>query len=964
MNERLYRFYSHFFGELRPNSEGECSVKCVFHNDNTESLSVNLRTGLWRCFTCASTDNLEGGDEYDFYKELKKREGLNLRFPQIKAECDAICGPRTEVDRQSRSELRVLSHQPVQHRYIDISKIEQWRMLLERTPRTKAFLLNQRGLTEETILKFKLGWDLERITIPIPDETGEYCNIRRYSSGEHGSRKMLSYTDENGEAGYGDAMLFPIYNLEYDDVIVFEGEMDTVLANQLGYHAVTATGGAGTWRDEWTEKFRGKNVAICYDIDRAGQNGARKVAMKLLGVADSVKLIRLPISDPPDGDFTNYIVDLGHTKEDFDRLLNQTSPFTGNECDGVAGACEAIVHLSQASNSEFNNKRVRFNVIVAGKDTSPYIVPKQVEIRCQQDGAQSNCAICSLSASGGVKLVEIQPDSMYIPQLIDCSNSNQRGIVRSVAGIPKTCGMFSMDLRTSQNVDQLLIIPELDFGSDDSKYVMRKAYHVYDDGQALVANRSYEMRGITVPDPRNQYAIHIIYNVSASQDDISNFDVTESKFNRLKRFQPEDDTVEAVTAKFEEIHKDFVYNVTHIYGRNDLLTAVDLTYHSVIGFSFMGKPVPKGMVETLILGDTRTGKTETVLGLMNHFKLGELITGENTSFAGLIGGMEQNGKRLLLRWGKFPLNDRRLVVVDEVSGMHPDIIGGMSGVRSSGVAEITKVGVQQKTQSRVRGIWMSNPRSGSSLSEYDYGTDAVMELIGRSEDVSRFDFVMTCASNEVDSAIINRIHEHGTVPHVYTFDLCKDLLLWAWSRRKNQVVFEEAATELALEYANEMGKTYSSKVPLVEAANQRIKLAKLAVAVAVRMFSTTDGNTVVVKASHVQFAKNYLEEIYRKPSLGYYNMSQSIKRQYKQATDNKEKVMRFLEINPGACEFFLNNTSFNGKSLEDLLDLDRPAARKYLKFLNKCGMIVQNAGGYKKSPHFIEFLREWMNNRD
>jgi hypothetical protein len=295
--------------------------------------------------------------------------------------------------------------------------------------------------------------------------------------------------------------------------------------------------------------------------------------------------------------------------------------------------------------------------------------------------------------------------------------------------------------------------------------------------------------------------------------------------------------------------------------------------------------------------------------------------------------------------------------------MHPDIIGGMSGVRSSGVAEITKVGVQQKTQSRVRAIWMSNPRSGSSLAEYDYGTDAVMELIGRSEDVSRFDFVMTCASNEVDSAIINRIHEHGTVPHVYSFDLCKDLLLWAWSRKRSQIMFDREATELILEYANEMGSTYSSKVPIVEAANQRIKLAKLSVAVAVRMFSTVDGEMVVVKPSHVQFAKDYLDEIFKKASLGYYNMSQSIKRNHKMAVDNKEKVMRFLATNAGACDFFLNNVAFSGKSLEDLLDLDRPTARRYLKFLNKCGMIVQNAAGYKKSPYFIEFLREWMNNR-
>ena len=952
MSERLIRFYSHFFGELNPNSQGECSVNCCFHDDQQASMSINVNTGLWYCFRCDAADGLRGGDEYDFYKELKKREGIRLRFNQVKAQVDAMVGPRTEEETQAREQERGEQNgtieRPVQ--YVDNGKIQQWCMMLDRNPNVKAYLLNKRGSTEQTLTRFKIGWDIERVTIPIPDLQGRWINVRRYSASARGGVKMMSY-----RAGYGDATLFPIQNLSEDVILLNEGEMDCLLANQLGYNAITVTGGASTWNDSWNELFTGKAVYICYDIDRAGKFGARKIAQKLAPHASLLKVVHLPINDPPDGDFTDYIVNLGHSKDDFDRLLDETPMFNPNQEDNSSAGEEQLVHLSQASNSEYNGSRVRFQVIVAGKDTSPYIVPKELDVSCQMDGR--GCDSCLVGIHGGQHRLTVRADNPKIVQLIDCTVSQQRGIIRAMSGIPKTCTNFHLEDVESQNVDQLLLIPELDFGSDEEKYVLRKAYHVYDDGTSLISNRSYVMNGLTIPDPRNQYSIHLIDNVELSHDNISAFRMTPEKYERLKVFQSDD-----VYGKFEEIHRDFVYNVTHIYGRNDLLTAVDLTYHSALSFDFMGKQVPKGQVECLILGDTRTGKSETVQGMMTHFKLGEFITGENVSFAGLVGGLEQNGKRMIMRWGKWPLSDKRLIVMDEVSGMHIDVIGSMSGVRTSGVAEINKIGIQQKTSARVRAMWLSNPRSGRPLAEYDYGTDAILELIGRSEDVARFDFAMTCASNEVDSTLINRIYEHGIVPHVYTFDLCQDLVLWAWSRRKDQIHFEQEAIEIILDYANEMGRTYTSKVPLVEAANQRIKLAKLAVAAAIRLFSTPDGENVIVKPVHVYFVKGYLDEIYRKASLGYYNQSLTVNRQQQLAQQSKAKVMQFLDRNPGACNFFLNNSIFSGKNMEDLLDLERPAARRYLKFLNKCGMIRQTSAGYRKSPHFIEFLREWMNN--
>src|SRR5690606_2237233 len=206
----------------------------------------------------------------------------------------------------------------------------------------------------------------------------------------------------------------------------------------------------------------------------------------------------------------------------------------------------------------------------------------------------------------------------------------------------------------------------------------------------------------------------------------------------------------------------------------------------------------------------------------------------------------------------------RLFVIDEASGLEQEDIAKMSGIRSSGIAEVTKIHTE-KTQARTRLIWLSNPRNGQDLSSFSYGVQAIQHLIGKAEDIARFDFMITASRDEVPIDEINkRIDPEAKVPHKYTSELCKLLVLWAWSRKPEDIIFSEEAIDLCLKYAIAQGKKYSSKIPLVEGANQRIKLAKLAVATACRVFSTDEtGEKVLVNAEHVEFAYNFLESIYR-----------------------------------------------------------------------------------------------------
>ncbi|KKN43305.1 hypothetical protein LCGC14_0704570 [marine sediment metagenome] len=411
------------------------------------------------------------------------------------------------------------------------------------------------------------------------------------------------------------------------------------------------------------------------------------------------------------------------------------------------------------------------------------------------------------------------------------------------------------------------------------------------------------------------------------------------------------DQTEKLMQKYREIVVDYE-QITGIYQREDLFLGVDLCFHSVLKFNFQNRPVIKGWVETLVIGDTRTGKTATVTNLINHFRLGEIITGENVSFAGLVGGIQQLADRRAVQWGKIPLADRRLIVIDEVSGLNIEDIGRMSGIRSSGIAEITKIQTE-RTLARTRQIWLSNPRRPQPMSAHSYGVLAVKDLIGRPEDIARFDVIVTCASRDVAENIYNKPHVRKKIK--YTSSICRNLILWAWSRKPSDVVISSETEKLILKYATMQGEKYSSGIPIVEPAEQRIKLAKLSVAAAARFFSTDDsGEKIIVKPEHIVFVYQYLEKIYSNPSFRYDEWSE--RQLGKKKLGDIEAVNLLIEnryVIP-----LLESELLNITDVEHIVG-NRPLANSIISTLRLEGCLQKTGPSvYKKTPAFIDYLRD------
>lgn len=409
-------------------------------------------------------------------------------------------------------------------------------------------------------------------------------------------------------------------------------------------------------------------------------------------------------------------------------------------------------------------------------------------------------------------------------------------------------------------------------------------------------------------------------------------------------------------------------NVTKIRQRPDLHTAVDLVYHSVPSFVFNGELVKRGMLDVLIVGDTRCGKGYVAEGLMKYYGLGEIASGESCSFAGLVGGLENVGRKFVVKWGALPLNNGRLVVIDEVTALGQREIGNMSRIRSEGIAEINKI-ITERTPANVRLIWLSNPRSGLPMNKHDSGLQVVKELVGSNEDISRYDFVLTVARGEVPSRVINNLRdgENEVDQDLYPAELCRQLVLWAWSRKTHQVKFTPEATNEIIRQAILFGEQYSAEVPIVQAENIRIKLAKISASVAARLFSTADGETLAIDWEHVATATEYLHQIYRKPSMAYDRYSR------------QRTVASTITDNQSLDELFRKLANERGSAIWGLMDLPRitpdgladyvgdpQAAKMFIGDLVRLHCLARvetdrDRGWYMKSPEFNKWLRSQLN---
>ena len=418
----------------------------------------------------------------------------------------------------------------------------------------------------------------------------------------------------------------------------------------------------------------------------------------------------------------------------------------------------------------------------------------------------------------------------------------------------------------------------------------------------------------------------------------------------------DDQTLRAISVQLDTIYDDLEQNIIRIFGRRDVIIAVDLVYHSVLSFFFQDDFIQRGYLELLVLGDSGQAKTTILRKMRSHYELGEMLPGETASRTGLVYAIQENQRRRFLQWGAVPLNDRRLLVIDEFSGIAPEEVENMSSLRATGIAEVNR-SIKAKTAARTRLIFLSNSRDGRMLAEYQAGVEAIDKLFTKKEDIRRLDFAITVASGEVPMSEINRRHK-STTEHYFLSRDCRNLILWAWSRKPGQIIFTEETITTILDLAGRISRRFHAQIPLVEPADMRIKLARLGAALAARLYSTIDFESVIILPEHIQWVHDFLCRIYAKPSMAYDLYSQE---KYAEATIKDERAVRTI-IRPYGVDFLKRLLQLKQISILDIEVLlnDREKAKNILTQLYLANAIKKVRTYYAQTPAFIILLKRMI----
>jgi len=901
-------------------SENEIRCLCPFHNDKTPSASINLEKGVFKCHTAGCDKK---GDFVSFLAGVGKV-------------------PRSvvwqELSKRYTFETSKIINMDVVERY--------HKRLPEAKPLVKA--LRDRAVTDKDIRKYRLGVDKNRITIPVFNENGLCVNVRRYLPGAPTKEKMRN------TKGCGQTRLYPIEQLKYDTLVLCGGEMKAIVAaSQLNrYHigAITATAGEGNWHPSLTHLFQGKKVFVCMDVDRAGKKAASEHCARLSRVASWVGVLELPldVDEFPHGDINDFVAKGGRLKS----LLKDVEEWKPSFKQELQEGTPERVNLVQATHAKSTGKRIEFKAVITAIHEAPYVVPKKVCVLCEKD--QKECALCPVYLDQTDKAeFDVPSEHPSILEMVSAPRSAQREALMRAVGVPLTCRVCDFQPIEYHNTEEIRVSPQLEITNRSAERIMQPAVAI---GDGLELNESYKMVGRMYPHPKTQQSTLLVSGYKPVKDALSTY--RPNDVEKLGVFQPEKWTVESMSTLVDALYSDFEANVTRIFQRRGLHFIVDLAYHSPLLIPFDGKQDIKGWVEVLVLGDSAQGKSETTINLMRHYGLGAKVECKNATPAGLLGGLQQLGNKWFVTWGIIPTHDKRLVVLEELKGTPVETIAKLTDMRSSGVAEIPKI-EKRRTHARTRLVALSNPRSDLQLSNYNFGIEAVKELIGGPEDIRRFDVVLLVGANDIDSSTLNQLQRHRpTIEHRFTGELCRELILWVWTRESKDIHFESDASEAILDSATQLCNEFSETVPIVDKGSMRLKLARLSASLAGRTFSTDDGRKLIIRKVHVDYLTSFLRKTYSSSTFGYADYTTALKMAH-ELVDPKA-VTKHLNETPFPEDFCKQLLYTHKIDIQDIMDWcawDRVEAMQMLSFLVRKHALMRDGRGYRKTPPFIELLK-------
>ena len=306
---------------------------CPFHAEKSPSFFVSPSRQTWHCFGCS-----RGGDAFKFVQEIEGIEfGDALRQLAQRAGVELPAySPRLAREKSERTRMQELLELACQFFETQLTSSAKGEA-------AKTYL-KERGVSEESIAKWRLGWapgngqaviaflksrqysqaEIERsgltvrsagtsydrfrsrIMFPVQDHNGNVIGFGGRIFGGKQAEGMAKYINVPNTQLYDKSKV--LYGLDkakvecrrQDVCLLVEGYMDAIMASQAGHENVVAVSGTALTQQHLNVLKRySQNLTLAFDMDAAGDAATKRGIELALNLGFSLNVVIMPQGKDP-----------------------------------------------------------------------------------------------------------------------------------------------------------------------------------------------------------------------------------------------------------------------------------------------------------------------------------------------------------------------------------------------------------------------------------------------------------------------------------------------------------------------------------------------------------------------------------------------------------------------------------------------------------------------------------------
>jgi hypothetical protein len=714
--------------------------------------------------------------------------------------------------------------------------------------------------------------------------------------------------------------------------LICAGEKDMANARSRGFNAITITGGERALPIT-LEYFRNRAVAIAYDNDDAGISGAKRLAATLLNFTPNVKVVTgfHEVCSEKGEDITDFFMKYEKTKDDLINYIESTPIYIPTPED--KRLAYPTMDLLSATKPEHINKMLQSNIQVVATSEASFITPAYAIAKKTRISGKNDT-----KPEGYIWEWTLGDDNLGdILHLMD-NNFKEETIhenLKYLMYVPETERCVSVTTLAKKTVFKAFITDMFETNDTSTQPMEFMAYTV---DCKLESGKKYLVTYKLVPHPyKGQQLTMIITSATQADDSVSNFTITPQIKENLDIIKNLPGNVEERITNITERMKGLIgYN-----GNNQLIQTIDLAYHTVLQFNFGSFKNVRGYLDTIIVGESRVGKSSTAETLRKTYGLGVFtsLAGNSATIPGLVGGSNKTANGFQTRAGIIPQNHRGLIIFEEFGKSNTNVIKELTDIRSSNEVRIARVSGTITLPAVVRMISLSNVRAvdGTTkpIASYPNGISVLTELIETAEDIARYDLIVILADK--GAAQIDPFWEPL---EPFPEQVYKDRVRWVWSRTAEQIIISREVGLYIMEKSNELNRDYECHLKIFGTEAWK-KISRLSIAIAGYLVSTDETyQNIIVQKEHVDYTVNFFRQIYDNTTFKLREFVNHEK-QYTQINDEGIALLQDLyNRNPGLILQLEQCATANKNMLGGATGLSNDDLNKALQNLTK-GLFIR-----------------------